>query len=142
MKTSKYHAVKTNGYDSAREAERARQLHLLQQAGAISELQEQVRFELIPAIWQRPNGEKVALWENLASRRSVFQEPVQDPEQEKISRRGWICLQRKCEYVADFVYKDGHGRTVVEDAKGYRTDVYKLKKKLMLYVHGIEIMEV
>lgn len=44
-------------------------------------------------------------------------------------------------YKADFVYvKDG--KTIVEDTKGYRTDVYKIKKKLMAYVHNIEIKEV
>jgi len=43
-------------------------------------------------------------------------------------------------YVADFVYvRDG--RRVVEDVKGVRTAVYKLKCKLMLAVHGIEILE-
>lgn len=45
-------------------------------------------------------------------------------------------------YVADFVYTDKTGRLVVEDAKGVKTDVYKLKKALMLYFHGIEIQEV
>jgi len=44
-------------------------------------------------------------------------------------------------YIADFVYKDSRG-VVVEDAKGFRTDLYKLKKKLMLYVHHLEIVEV
>lgn len=46
-----------------------------------------------------------------------------------------------CHYVADFVYQKD-GQRVVEDAKGYKTDVYKVKKKLMLYVHGIKIREV
>lgn len=43
-------------------------------------------------------------------------------------------------YVADFRYKQ-YGKTVVEDTKGYKTDVYKIKKKLMSAVHGIEIEE-
>lgn len=47
-----------------------------------------------------------------------------------------------CKYVADFRYVDRQtGREIVEDTKGVRTDVYKLKKKLMLAVHGIEILE-
>ncbi|HZG00410.1 MAG TPA: DUF1064 domain-containing protein [Chitinophagales bacterium] len=46
-----------------------------------------------------------------------------------------------CTYIADFVYKCD-GKTVVEDSKGYRTKEYKLKKKLMLAIHGIEIKEV
>ena len=50
-------------------------------------------------------------------------------------------VERSCSYVADFVYKD-HGKTVVEDTKGFRTKDYIIKRKLMLYVHGIRIREV
>lgn len=65
-----------------------------------------------------------------------------------------LCLQVKYElipkqdgeravyYLADFVYRDNDGNEVVEDAKGMRTDVYRIKKKLMLWVHGIRIKEV
>lgn len=49
---------------------------------------------------------------------------------------------RGVEYVADFVYWTDSKTRIVEDAKGYRTDVYKIKKKLMLQVHGIWIKEV
>ena len=51
-------------------------------------------------------------------------------------------VERKVRYIADFVYKDRSGEIVVEDAKGVRTEVYLLKKKLMRYVHNIEIKEV
>lgn len=52
-------------------------------------------------------------------------------------------LERERAYIADFVYFDlGLGHEVVEDAKGVRTDVYKLKKALMLERHGIRIREV
>jgi hypothetical protein len=45
-------------------------------------------------------------------------------------------------YIADFVYLDLQtGLEIVEDVKGYRTGVYKQKKKLMLQQHGIEIKE-
>lgn len=44
-------------------------------------------------------------------------------------------------YIADFTYKKD-GITVVEDVKGMKTDVYKIKKKLMAYTHNIEIKEV
>ncbi len=50
-------------------------------------------------------------------------------------------VEKACTYIADFVYKKD-GQTVVEDAKGHKTEVYKIKKKLMLYVHGIRITEV
>lgn len=46
------------------------------------------------------------------------------------------------EYVADFRYFDKRtNQWVTEDFKGMRTDVYKLKKKLMLWRYGIEIKE-
>lgn len=47
-----------------------------------------------------------------------------------------------CTYVADFDYFDESNKPVVEDVKGVRTREYKLKKKLMLACHNIEIKEV
>ena len=38
---------------------------------------------------------------------------------------------RKIVYIADFVYRDGCV-TVVEDSKGFKTDVFKLKLRLFL----------
>ena len=54
-------------------------------------------------------------------------------------------LERKVEYVADFVYiRDG--KVIVEDVKGYRGggayEVFKLKKKMMLYFFGIRVKEI
>jgi hypothetical protein len=43
-----------------------------------------------------------------------------------------------CKYVADFVYVE-NGKRIVEDVKGVETAAFKLKKKLMLAVHGIDI---
>lgn len=49
--------------------------------------------------------------------------------------------ERAVKYVADFVYyKDGE--KVVEDTKGYKTPDYILKRKMMLYFHGIRIREI
>lgn len=45
-------------------------------------------------------------------------------------------------YIADFTYTDSDGTHHVLDAKGYRTDVYKLKNKLMYLLLDIEIEEV
>ena len=50
-------------------------------------------------------------------------------------------IQRGVSYVADFTYME-NGNFIVEDAKGVRTEGYKLKKKLMLWRHGIQIKEV
>lgn len=45
--------------------------------------------------------------------------------------------QRKIEYIADFMYWDCVKMCfVVEDVKGMKTDVYKLKKKLFLKKYG------
>lgn len=45
-------------------------------------------------------------------------------------------------YLADFVYQDKHGETVVEDAKGFATDLYKWKRKHVFAEYNIEISEV
>lgn len=50
-------------------------------------------------------------------------------------------IEREITYLADFVYEKG-SQTIVEDVKGTKTDVYKIKRKLMLYFHGIKIKEV
>jgi len=99
-------------YDSVKEYRRHDELKLLQRAGKISGLERQVRFELIPS--------------------------QKDPDTKKVLLRG-------VNYVADFVYvKDGE--RIVEDVKGFKGGgayaVFTLKKKLMLYIHGILIDEV
>lgn len=50
-------------------------------------------------------------------------------------------VEREVKYVADFVYEQ-NGETVVEDAKGHRTKDYIIKRKMLLYFHGIRIREV
>lgn len=46
---------------------------------------------------------------------------------------------RKITYTADFKYFDtAIDRVVVEDVKGVRTQVFRLKKKLFLYRHGLD----
>ena len=47
---------------------------------------------------------------------------------------------RGCSYVADFVYTQ-NGHTVVEDAKGFKTAEYKVKRKWMADKYGILIKE-
>lgn len=47
-----------------------------------------------------------------------------------------------CKYIADFTYTDRRtGEYVVEDSKGAKTQIYKLKKLLLRACHGIEILE-
>ena len=48
---------------------------------------------------------------------------------------------RANKYIADFVYTE-NGTEVVEDVKGMKTQVYTLKKRMMLEKYGIAIQEV
>lgn len=45
-----------------------------------------------------------------------------------------------CTYRADFAYKDEKGELVVEDAKGVETEVFKIKKKAVKAMYGIDIL--
>lgn len=54
---------------------------------------------------------------------------------------GQLC-ERSVHYVADFVYVDEDGSTVVEDVKGVKTKEYIIKRKLMLWRYGIRIREI
>ena len=47
---------------------------------------------------------------------------------------------RPAYYVADFVYREA-GKEVIEDVKGMRTDVYRLKSKLFARRYGMNIKE-
>lgn len=135
---SKYHSRKVTidgiEFDSQKEARRFRELSLLEKAGKITELQTQVKYILIPAQY----------------------------EPDTVGKRGGKkrgkLIERECAYVADFVYKkpvsfqyendEGHltfadgWETVVEDTKGFKTKDYIIKRKLMLWVHSIRIIEI
>lgn len=117
---SKLHNVRTVvdgiAFDSKKEAARYQELRLLEKAGAIKNLRRQVEYTLIPA--QR----------------------APDRIGPKGGRKPGRVLERACTYRADFVYEE-NGQTVVEDVKGMRTEVYRIKRKLMLYTHGIRIRE-
>lgn len=117
----KYHNRKVTidgiTFDSKKEANRYQELKLLQKAGEISDLRLQVKYILIPAQYKP----------------------------DRIGKRGGIkkgkIIERECSYIADFVYQE-NGETVVEDTKGIKTKDYIIKRKLMLYIHGIRIREV
>ena len=110
-------------FDSKREYYRYMDLKLLESCGAISNLRRQVVYELIPV--QREKSAKV-----YKKGRKKGQ-----PIEGKI-------IEKAVTYIADFVYVDNTtGKEVVEDAKGMRTRDYILKRKMMLYFHGIKIQE-
>lgn len=51
---------------------------------------------------------------------------------------------RKITYKADFYYFDNEkGKYIVEDVKGFKTEVYKLKKKMFEYIYkDLELKEI
>lgn len=105
------------GFDSKKEARRYLVLRDRERAGEISGLELQRKFVLIPA--QRGP--------------STYTKTGKE-------RPGKV-LEREVAYVADFCYEEA-GELVVEDTKGVRTPEYVIKRKLMLWVHGIAIREI
>lgn len=110
-------------FDSKKEAERYSELKLLERCGAIKDLELQKKYILIPAHYEViPQCGKNGVVENKRK-----------------------CIERSCTYKADFVYTE-NGETVVEDVKGYRGgsayEIFKIKRKLMFYIHGIKIKEI
>lgn len=50
-------------------------------------------------------------------------------------------VERPVKYIADFVYMQ-NGEKVVEDVKGLKLPEYIIKRKLMLYIHGLKVKEI
>lgn len=119
---SKYHSTKIEfeglKFDSKKELRRWKQLKEREAAGEISDLQRQVKFVLIPAI----------------------REP--DEIGPRGGRKPGALIERETAYYADFMYRDAQGRQIVEDTKGMKTPDYIIKRKLMIYIHGIRIREI
>lgn len=124
---NKYHNRKTmttDGiqHDSLKEATRWCELKLLERAGKISDLKRQVEYELVP--------DQYETYERYGKNGNRLKDGIK-------------LIERRCVYVADFVYTDlATGQTVVEDTKGVRTKEYIIKRKLMLAVHKIRVTEI
>lgn len=113
-------------FDSKREADRYDELRLMQTQGVIQNLECQKEYLLIPAQYKTEE------------RYGAGGRRLKDKQ---------VLLERAVTYIADFVYEQD-GQTVVEDSKGYRNPSsapyakFVLKRKLMLWVHGIRVREV
>jgi hypothetical protein len=133
---SKYNAIPTRSrhtgrmFQSRLESQREPVLLALQNVGEIHDLQYQTRFALevygtqaVDALLERIEAEQpFASLDKLA----------------KDARRS---RQKICEYRADFTYRTKAGAFTVEDTKGYVTPEYRIKKRLMVAAHNIEIIE-
>ena len=117
-KNKKVIAADGSVFDSKKELRRWYELQAMQVEGKIHNLERQVKFTLIPT--QR--------------------------EPSTVGKRGGLHLgkviEKECYYLADFTYNLPTGEKVVEDAKGFKTKDYAIKRKLMLYIHGIRIKEI
>ena len=115
--------IEHNGiiFDSKKEYSRYMELKLLEQAGIIKNLKRQVKYVLIPTQYEI---------------QSEILKNGKIKENKKV-------IERECSYIADFVYEE-NDKTVVEDVKSEitKTPEYKIKKKLMLYIHKIKIKEI
>lgn len=114
---SKYHnePVTIDGvrYDSKGEYLRWNFLKLMEQAGQISNLRYHVKYELIPAITK-----EVVV--HLKTKDKVVTKTVQAAQY----------------YEADFVYTvTKTGEEVVEDFKGFETDLFRFKAALFFYIY-------
>ena len=107
-------------FDSVKEYKRWLSLRTMQDKGQISDLQRQVKFELIPSQWET------------VERYGRYGQRLKD---------GKKCVEAAINYIADFTYKDKDGKLIVEDVKGVRDAKYIIKRKLMLYLKGIKILE-
>ena len=116
--------VQFNGiiFDSLKERDRYIDLTILLKAGKIKNLQLQTPFTLIPTQYE----ESTEIYKSGPNKGK--------PKPGKV-------IERSCVYNADFTYYTADGDYVVEDTKGLKTKEYRIKKKLMLYVHGIRIVE-
>ena len=127
FRKSKYKAQKVyidgHKFDSKKEAKRYEELKAMEEAGEISCLVLQPTFVLIPAHYE------------------TFERYGKNGQRLKDGRR-LMQGYGQCVYKADFAYHDKDGKDVVEDVKGMKTEVYKIKKKLMLREYGIIIKEV
>ena len=124
MAKNKFHSKKITvdgiTFDSKKEYRRYCELALLEKAGQIQSLELQKVFELIPAQYET--------FERYGKKGNRLKD-------------GSRCIEKACVYKADFCYTE-NGVLVVEDTKGFKTKDYIIKRKLMLYIHGIRIKEI
>ena len=110
-------------HDSKKEAQRCNELTLLERVGEVKELRQQVKYVLIP------------------SQHEDSSELYQRGPKKGQPKEGKV-IEKETSYYADFDYLTKDGNHIVEDTKGMRTKEYVIKRKLMLYVHGIRIREI
>ena len=116
--------IEQNGekFDSKKEYYEWLKLKRLEEMGLIFNLRRQVPFVLIP---------------------TQYETYTETTKTGKVKEKKRV-VEKECKYIADFVYIDNQtNEKIVCDTKSEitKTPAYKIKKKLMLYVHHIKITE-
>lgn len=150
-------------YDSTKEYYRWLALQQDEKNGKITNLRRQVEYEIIPAKYEdrvvRYKSLKVYVvstghssqWEfptktqarKFCKERSIVYRHI-ETEERTVPVVKSVCIEKNAVYTADFVYDDADGNLVVEDTKSEYTRKekdYVLRRKLMLHVHNIKILE-
>lgn len=112
----------TEIFDSQKELDRWEMLQIMEQRGQISELQRQVPYVLVPSQY-------IKVLKTVRKKEVLKDKRVEAP----------------ITYKADFQYRLPDGKLIVEDVKSEITrklPEYVMKRKLMLYIHGIKLTEV
>ena len=127
-------------YDSTKEYDRWIELQRMQEEGRISDLRRQVEFEIIPAHVETVHvrDKAVAYWNA-----GIVHFPTKKEAEVFKPVYKEVVIEQAAVYTADFVYIED-GVKVVEDCKSEYTRKekdYVLRRKLMLHVHGIRIVE-
>lgn len=149
-------------YDSDKEHQRWLELQDMEKDGLISELQRQVKYELVPDQYEHiPVKEKTVTdyFVEIGSRHAYFTSMKAAREFCKVHNYGYdritkhdrtktvykkILAERRIIYTADFVYNE-NGKTIVEDVKSEITRKerdYIIVRKLMRYLLRINIREI
>lgn len=109
-------------FDSQKELDRWEMLQIMEQRGQISELQRQVPYVLIPSQY-------IKVIKTVRKKEVLKDKRIEAP----------------ITYKADFQYYLPSGKLIVEDVKSEVTrklPEYVMKRKLMLWVHGIKLTEI
>lgn len=145
-------------FDSTKEYKRFLELCAMEKEGTIKELRRQVEFIIIPqhtekfkvgqkAIKQyQVNGNPFPTKREavLYCRRMRIDQCWIKPEVTYSDMWRTVVVEKEAVYTADFTYYDKQGNYIVEDVKSDFTRKekdYVLRRKLMLHVHGIKILE-
>lgn len=145
-------------YDSTKEYERWLWLQQEEKQGHITDLKRQVVYEIIPEVSEqvyvrdRITKDWIVQNEHFPTQKAAharckelgiqYASAQCDKKVERVFKK--VVIEKNAVYTADFVYHTVDGTLIVEDCKSEITRKeadYVLRRKLMLHVHGIRVLE-